>query len=88
MRAAGCDLVEATAGQTTAAWQPDYRRAFAGSAGDLVRNAAKVPALIAGNLPTPADADTVLANGHADLCVLGRPGLPDPPWLRPAEAGR
>jgi anthraniloyl-CoA monooxygenase len=88
MRAAGCDLVEATAGQTTAAWQPDYRRAFAGSAGDLVRNAAKVAALIAGNLPTPADADTVLANGHADLCVLGRPGLPDPPWLRPAEAGR
>jgi anthraniloyl-CoA monooxygenase len=88
MRDAGCDLVEATAGQTTAAWQPDYRRAFAGPAGDLVRNAAKVPALIAGNLPTPADADTVLASGHADLCVLGRPSLPDPPWLRPVEAGR
>ena len=88
MRDAGCDLVEATAGQTTAAWQPDYRRAFAGPAGDLVRNAAKVPALVAGNLPTPADADTVLASGHADLCVLGRPSLPDPPWLRPAGTAR
>ena len=88
IRDAGCDLVEATAGQTTAAWQPDYRRAFAGPAGDLVRNAAKVPALVAGNLPTPADADTVLASGHADLCVLGRPSLPDPPWLRPAGTAR
>jgi anthraniloyl-CoA monooxygenase len=88
LRDAGCDLVDATAGQTTAAWRPDYRRAFAGPAGDLVRNAANVPTLISGNLPTPADADTVLASGHADLCVLGRPSLPDPPWLRPAGAGR
>ncbi len=84
LREAGCDLVEATAGQTTATWRPDYRRAFHAPAGDLVRNGAGVATMIAGGLPTPADADTVLANGHADLCVLGRPSLPDPPWLRAA----
>ena len=82
LREAGCDLVDAAAGQTTAAWRPDYRRAFHAPAGDLVRNGAGVTTMIAGSLPTPADADTVLANGHADLCVLGRPSLPDPPWLR------
>jgi anthraniloyl-CoA monooxygenase len=82
LRAAGCDLVDAAAGQTTAAWRPDYRRAFGAPAGDLVRNGAGVPTMVAGSLPTAADADTVLASGHADLCVLGRPSPPDPPWLR------
>ena len=88
LREAGCDLVEATAGQTTAVWRPDYRRAFHAPAADLVRNGAGVPTMVAGSLPTPADADTVLASGHADLCVLGRPGLPDPAWLRAAAAGQ
>ncbi|HEX6677706.1 MAG TPA: FAD-dependent monooxygenase, partial [Actinomycetes bacterium] len=88
LRQAGCDLVEAAAGQTTATWRPDYRRAFHAPAGDLVRNGAGVATMVAGGLPTPGDADTVLANGHADLCVLGRPSLPDPPWLRTAGQGR
>jgi anthraniloyl-CoA monooxygenase len=87
LRDAGCDLVDATAGQTTATWRPEYRRAFNAPAGDLVRNGAGVPTLVAGALPTPADADTVLASGHADLCVLGRPSLPDPPWLRGEGSG-
>jgi anthraniloyl-CoA monooxygenase len=86
LRDAGCDLVDATAGQTTATWRPEYRRAFNAPAGDLVRNGAGVRTLVAGGLPTPADADTVLASGHADLCVLGRPSLPDPPWLYGGQA--
>ncbi len=90
---AGCDLVHVVAGQTTAASRPAYGRAFAAPLADLVRNRGRVPTLVAGNIATPAEVDTIVAAGRADLCVLGRPSLPDPPWLastpsRPAPGWR
>jgi anthraniloyl-CoA monooxygenase len=66
----GCDLLQVTAGQTTATTRPDYGRFHLVGWSDLVRNAAKVPTLVGGGLTTADQVNTVLAAGRADLCLL------------------
>jgi anthraniloyl-CoA monooxygenase len=70
LAAAGCDLLQVTAGQTTAATRPDYGRFALVGWSDLVRNEAAVPTLVGGNLTTADEVNTVLAAGRADLCLL------------------
>jgi anthraniloyl-CoA monooxygenase len=67
---AGCDLLQVTAGQTTAVTRPDYGRFSLVGWSDLVRNAAGVPTMVGGNLTTADEVNTVLAAGRADLCQL------------------
>jgi len=66
----GCDLLQVTAGQTTAGARPDYGRFHLVGWSDLVRNEAAVPTLVGGNLTTADEVNTVLAAGRADLCLL------------------
>jgi anthraniloyl-CoA monooxygenase len=66
----GCDLVQVTAGQTTATTRPDYGRFHLVGWSDLVRNSAAVPTMVGGNLTTADEVNTVLAAGRADLCLL------------------
>jgi anthraniloyl-CoA monooxygenase len=73
----GCDLLQVTAGQTTAATRPDYGRLHLVGWSDLVRNQAGVPTLVGGGLTTADQVNTVLAAGRADLCLL------DPRVYRP-----
>jgi anthraniloyl-CoA monooxygenase len=69
----GCDLVHVEAGQTVAADRPEYRRGFLTALSDRVRNEARVPTLVGGHLTTPDDANTLVAAGRADLCILDLP---------------
>jgi anthraniloyl-CoA monooxygenase len=66
----GCDLLQVTAGQTTATARPDYGRLHLVGWSDLVRNEAAVPTMVGGNLTTADEVNTVLAAGRADLCLL------------------
>jgi anthraniloyl-CoA monooxygenase len=66
----GCDLLQVTAGQTTAGGRPDYGRLRLVGWSDLVRNEAAVPTMVGGGLTTADEVDTVLAAGRADLCLL------------------
>jgi anthraniloyl-CoA monooxygenase len=70
LAAHGCDLLQVTAGQTTAATRPDYGRLHLVGWSDLVRNEAGVPTMVGGNLTTADEVNTVLAAGRADLCLL------------------
>jgi anthraniloyl-CoA monooxygenase len=70
LAAHGCDLVQVTAGQTTAFTRPDYGRLSLVGWSDLVRNSAAVPTMVGGNLTTADEVNTVLAAGRADLCLL------------------
>jgi anthraniloyl-CoA monooxygenase len=70
LAAAGCDLVQVTAGQTTAVTRPDYGRLRLVGWSDLVRNEAGVPTMVGGGLTTADEVNTVLAAGRADLCLL------------------
>ena len=66
----GCELLQVTAGQATAAGRPDYGRFFLVGWSDLVRNEAGVATMVGGNLTTADEVDTILAAGRADLCLL------------------
>jgi anthraniloyl-CoA monooxygenase len=70
LAAHGCDLLQVTAGQTTAVSRPDYGRFHLVGWSDLVRNQAGVPTLVGGGLTTADEVNTVLAAGRADLCLL------------------
>jgi anthraniloyl-CoA monooxygenase len=69
----GCDLIAVTAGQTTPAAIASYRRGFLTQLADRVRNDVGVPTLVGGYLLTSNEANTLLASGRADLCILEYP---------------
>jgi anthraniloyl-CoA monooxygenase len=87
LRDRGADLLHVVAGQTTPRARPAYGTGFNSRWSDLVRNEAGGPTMTSGNLPTIADLNHVLLAGRADLCVLGLPLPPTPPWVT-AEADR
>jgi anthraniloyl-CoA monooxygenase len=82
--AAGADIVDVSAGQTVADQQPVYGRQFQTPFSDRIRHEASIPTMTVGNLSTYADANSILAAGRADLCVLARGHLYDPYWTRHA----
>jgi anthraniloyl-CoA monooxygenase len=66
----GCDLVLPLAGQTVLDTDIAYRRSFLTPLCEWVRNEAGIATLAGGYLTTTNDANTVLAGGRADLCLL------------------
>lgn len=70
LKTAGARLIHAVAGQTTWASRADYRRFYLVGAADHVRNEAGVPTIAEGRITTADDANTILAAGRADLCVM------------------
>lgn len=67
---AGCDVMWPAPGQTVAEEHPDYARLYGVPAADRIRNEAGIPVIAAGNLTTLDEANTVLAAGRADFCLL------------------
>ncbi len=84
--AAGADIVDVSAGQTVPEGKPVYGRQFQTPFSDRIRHEARVPTMTVGNISSPADVNTILAAGRADLVVLARAHLWDPYWTRHAAA--
>ena len=84
--AAGADIVDVSAGQTVPDARPVYGRQFQTPFSDRIRHEAGVPTMTVGNISSPADVNTILAAGRADLVVLARAHLWDPYWTRHAAA--
>jgi anthraniloyl-CoA monooxygenase len=82
LAAAGVHLVHVEAGQSVAEEQPEYRRGFLTELSDRVRNEGGVPTLVGGYLTTLDEANTVLAAGRADLCLLDLPNDREKPAYR------
>jgi 2,4-dienoyl-CoA reductase-like NADH-dependent reductase (Old Yellow Enzyme family) len=83
----GVDLVDCSSGGArdgaSATPYPNYQVAFA----ERVRREAGVPSGAVGQIGDPRQADAIVAEGRADLVLLGRALLRDPHWaLRAAEA--
>ncbi len=70
LKARGCDMIEALAGQTVPEAEPAYGRGFLTPFSAQVRSEAGIPTMVGGYLTTTNEVNTIVAAGRADLCVM------------------
>ena len=78
--AAGADIIDVSAGQTSADARPIYGRMFQTPFSDRIRNEAGMATMAVGNIYEPDHVNSILMAGRADLVCLARPHLADPYW--------
>ena len=79
-RAAGADIIDVSAGQTSPEAQPVYGRMFQTPFSDRIRNEAGIPTMAVGNIYETDHVNSILMAGRADLVCLARPHLANPYW--------
>ncbi|MGH6895887.1 MAG: bifunctional salicylyl-CoA 5-hydroxylase/oxidoreductase [Geminicoccaceae bacterium] len=84
--AAGADIIDVSAGQTSTRAKPIYGRMFQTPFSDRIRNEAAIATMAVGNIFEPDHVNGIIAAGRADLCCLARPHLADPYWALHAAA--
>lgn len=77
---AGADIIDVSAGQTSADAKPVYGRMFQTPFSDRIRNEAGIATMAVGNIFEPDHVNSILMAGRADLVCLARPHLADPYW--------
>ena len=84
--AAGADIIDVSAGQTSTRAKPRYGRMFQTPFSDRIRNEAGLATMAVGNVYTPDHVNSILMAGRADLVCLARPHLTHPYWTLEAAA--
>ncbi|MBA4491067.1 bifunctional salicylyl-CoA 5-hydroxylase/oxidoreductase [Paracoccus sp. S1E-3] len=79
-RAAGADIIDVSAGQTSVEARPVYGRMFQTPFSDRIRNEIGIATMAVGNIYEADHANSILMAGRADLVAVGRPHLADPYW--------
>ncbi len=78
--AAGADIIDVSAGQTSIEAKPVYGRMFQTPFSDRIRNEANLATMAVGNIYEMDHVNSILMAGRADLVCLARPHLADPYW--------
>lgn len=78
--AAGADIIDVSAGQTSTQARPVYGRMFQTPFSDRIRNEAGLATMAVGNIFEADHVNSILMAGRADLVCLARPHLADPYW--------
>lgn len=78
--AAGSDIIDVSAGQTSTDAKPVYGRMFQTPFSDRIRNEAGIATMAVGNIYEADHVNSILMAGRADLVCIGRPHLADPYW--------
>ena len=86
LQAAGVDIIDVSAGQTSVSAKPTYGRMFQTPFSDRVRNETGMATMAVGNIYEPDHVNSILMAGRADLCCLARPHLANPYWTLHAAA--
>jgi anthraniloyl-CoA monooxygenase len=86
LQAAGVDICDVSAGQTTIEAKPVYGRMFQTPLSDRIRNETGMATMAVGNIYEPDHVNSILMAGRADLVCLARPHLADPYWTLHAAA--
>ena len=79
-KAAGCDVIDVSSGQTTRAAAPIYGRMYQTPFSDRIRNEVGIATIAVGAITDADQANSIIAAGRADLCAVARPHLADPAW--------
>jgi anthraniloyl-CoA monooxygenase len=77
-KAAGCDMIDVSTGQTDPDSAPVYGRMYQTPFSDQIRNEANIATMAVGAVTTADQVNTIVAAGRADLVALARPHLMDP----------
>jgi anthraniloyl-CoA monooxygenase len=80
----GVDIVDVSTGQTVSDEEPVYGRLFQTPFAERIRLELGMPTMTVGGISSFGDANSILAAGRADLCVIARAHLYDPYWTRHA----
>lgn len=80
LSAAGVDICDVSAGQTSIRAKPVYGRMFQTPFSDRIRNETGMATMAVGNIYEPDHVNSILMAGRADLVCLARPHLADPYW--------
>ena len=80
VKAAGCDMIDVSSGQTTRAAKPVYGRMYQTPFADRIRNEAGIQTIAVGAITQADQVNSIIAAGRADLCAIARPHLADPAW--------
>jgi len=86
LQAAGVDICDVSAGQTSVRARPVYGRMFQTPFSDRIRNETGMATMAVGNIYEPDHVNSILMAGRADLVCLARPHLTDPYWTLHAAA--
>lgn len=86
LQAAGVDICDVSAGQTSIRAKPVYGRMFQTPFSDRIRNETGMATMAVGNIYEPDHVNSILMAGRADLVCLARPHLADPYWTLHAAA--
>ena len=86
LQAAGVDICDVSAGQTSMRARPVYGRMFQTPFSDRIRNETGMATMAVGNIYEPDHVNSILMAGRADLVCLARPHLADPYWTLHAAA--
>jgi len=79
-KAAGCDVIDVSSGQTTRAAKPVYGRMYQTPFADRIRNEVGIQTMAVGAISEGDQINSIIAAGRADLCAVARPHLADPAW--------
>ncbi len=79
-KAAGCDFIDVSSGQTTRAAKPVYGRMYQTPFADRIRNEVGIQTIAVGAISDSDQVNSIIAAGRADLCAVARPHLADPAW--------
>jgi anthraniloyl-CoA monooxygenase len=79
-KAAGCDVIDVSSGQTTRQARPVYGRMYQTPFADRIRNEVGILTIAVGAITEADHANSIIGAGRADLCAIARPHLADPAW--------
>ncbi len=79
-KAAGCDFIDVSSGQTTRAAKPVYGRMYQTPFADRIRNEVGIQTIAVGAISDSDQVNSIIAAGRADLCAVARPHLANPAW--------
>jgi anthraniloyl-CoA monooxygenase len=79
-KAAGCDVIDVSSGQTTRQARPVYGRMYQTPFADRIRNEVDILTMAVGAISEADHANSIIGAGRADLCAVARPHLADPAW--------
>jgi len=86
LKNAGLDIINVSTGQVTKDEEPIYGRMFQAPFADQIRNEVGIPTIVAGNITSADQANTLIAAGRTDIVAMGRPIMNEPNLVLNAAA--